>query len=251
MDQMSTPHFPTDYDQYAPTYAWARSAFAWVLAPLRRAVNRLPAASTVLEPGCGTGNYVCALGESRPGLRYVGLDLSGPMLHHARARRSPVRFVRADAAVAFPFRDATCALVFAVDVVHHLDSLPRFFQEVRRVLGSGGRLIIVTDSEQTMRERSLTAYFPDVLAIEQRRYPTPGQLQAAAGVAGLRLEAQEQAVGDVPLSDEFVARLAAKCSSALRLLPPDAHAAGMARVRAGQAQGRLWRSHYLVLHYAT
>src|SRR3989304_4723779 len=48
-----------------------------------------PASGAVREPGCGTGNYVCALEETRPGLRYVGLDLSGPMLHHARARRSP------------------------------------------------------------------------------------------------------------------------------------------------------------------
>jgi hypothetical protein len=38
--------------------------------------------------------------------------------------------------------------------------------------------------------------------------------------------------------------------AAMRLLTPEAHAAGMTRVRQAQARGELWRSHYVVLHYA-
>lgn len=248
---MSVPHFPTDYDEYAPTYAWTRWAVPWVLAPLARAVSRLPAGSVIIEAGCGTANYSCALAEVHPQARYVGFDLSAPMLEQARARRAPVLLVRADAATAFPFRDAACGLLFAVDVIHHLTDLRRFFAEGRRVLGRGGRMVLVTDSDDTMRQRSLTHYFPEILAIEARRYPVPQDLHAIAGRAGLQLEEQAQAFGDIPLSDEFVARLEAKCSSAMRQLAPEVHAAGMARVRADQARGALWRSHYLVLQYAT
>ncbi len=145
---VTTPTFPTDYDQYAPTYAWARWAVPWVVAPLVRALEHVPKGSTILEAGCGTGNYICALAAVRPELAYIGFDLSQPMLDQARARATPVRFVRSDATSAFPCRDTQCALVFAVDVVHHLEDLMRFFQEARRVLETTGRVVIVTDSEQ-------------------------------------------------------------------------------------------------------
>jgi SAM-dependent methyltransferase len=140
--------------------------------------------------------------------------------------------------------------VFAVDVVHHLRDVEPFFQEARRALRLDGRLIIVTDSEHTMRARSLTRFFPEILALERQRYPDPQQLKVAASNAGLAAAWEEPAVGDIPLSDEFLSKLEAKCSSAMRLLPDHVHAAGMARVRAAQAEGASWRSHYLVLHFA-
>src|SRR5262249_51976280 len=108
---------------------------------------------------------------------------------------------------------------------------------------------IVTDSKETMEQRSLTRYFPEILAIELRRYPEPEQLDSAAAAAGLTLIERQNAAGDISLSDEFVARLDAQCSSAMGLLPPDVHAAGMARVRAAQREGAVWRSCYLVLAY--
>lgn len=240
----------TDYDQYAPTYAWARSAVPWVLEPLARAVTNLPSASTVLEVGCGTGNYIGALAARRSDLAYLGFDVSRPMLRVARARAATVGLAQADGSRAFPYRGGLCALVFAVDVVHHLADLHRFFQESRRVLGAGGRMIIVTDSDDTMRARSLTKFFPEILEVERRRYPEPGQLHRTARAVGLVPTGEEPAVGDIPLSDDFVAALQAKCSSAMRLLPAATHAAGMTRVRAAQAVGGTWRSHYLVLHYA-
>jgi predicted TPR repeat methyltransferase len=179
----------------------------------------------------------------------MGFDLSEPMLAEARSRSSAVRFVQADASEKFPCDDGECSLVFAVDVVHHLSSLAKFFQESRRTLGPTGHLMIVTDSEETMRERSLTRFFPEILTLEQKRYPEPDRLRAAARAAGLELQDQEHAVGDIPLTDTFIRQLEAKCSSAMRLLPAHVHAAGMDRVRAAQAEGAVWRSHYLVLHY--
>jgi hypothetical protein len=58
---MSKPHFPTDYDEFAPTYAWARSAVSWVVAPLSQLATRLASQSVVIEIGCSTGNYIGAL----------------------------------------------------------------------------------------------------------------------------------------------------------------------------------------------
>ena len=53
--------FPMDYDAYAPTYSWARKAVPWVLEPLLRSCSTLSTGASVLEIGCGTGNYISAL----------------------------------------------------------------------------------------------------------------------------------------------------------------------------------------------
>lgn len=246
---MSTPHFPTDYDRYAATYAWARSAVPWVVAPLAGLVGGLPSRATVLEIGCGTGNYIHALARGRADVAYMGFDISKPMLREARARPSRAVFVAGDAARAFPCRDDVCGLAFAVDVIHHINGLAPFFPEAARVLMPGGRLLIVTDSEENIRQRSLTTHFPEILPIELQRYPALGLLHQHAADAGLRLQKEEPAFGHVPLTEDFLQRLAAKCSSAMRLLAPDQHAAGMARVRQAQGRGEHWLSCYTVLHY--
>ena len=163
--------FPTDHDGYAPMYAWARWAVPWVLHPLVQSADALPAGAAVLEIECGTGNYICALLDSRRDLAYFGFDISEPMLHEARSRGSPVAFVPGDAGKRFPFPDQTFRLAFAVDVIHHIYDLSRFFDEANRILVPGGQLVIVTDAECTLKRRSLTRFFPETLPIDLARYP--------------------------------------------------------------------------------
>jgi SAM-dependent methyltransferase len=242
--------FPVDYDAYAPTYAWARRAVPWVLQPLVRLAAVLPAKASVLEIGCGTGNYISALSDTRGDLAYCAFDLSEAMLSEARSRGSSVVFLRGDASEVFPFPDQTFAFAFAVDVIHHIDDLSRFFAEAHRVLVPGGRLAIVTDSESTLKRRSLTCFFPEILPIELARYPSVSLLHKQANRAGLQLFSEEEVMGKIALDGEFLARLEAKCSSAMRLMDPEAHAAGMERVRAAGKRGQQWFSYYDVLVYA-
>ena len=239
----------TDYDEYAPTYAWARGAVPWVLQPLADSTRLLRVGAAVLEIGCGTGNYIRALSEGRRDLVYVGFDVSGPMLEQARGKGSSVTFIRADAAKRFPFADGAFGLAFAVDVIHHIADLPCLFDQARRVLLPGGQLTIVTDSETTLRRRSLTKFFPEILPIELARYPPLPLLHEEAWRAGLQLISQAEATGQIALGVEFLTRLEAKSSSAMRLIEPQAHADGMARVRAAGARGEHWLSCYDVLLY--
>lgn len=100
-----------------------------------------------LDVACGTGVFTRPLARSKPGL-VVGLDLSWPMLRHARrlvAREglSNVLFVRATA-FRMPFRDSAFAFVNCCGALHLFDRPDDALKEIRRVLSPGGRFSVQT-----------------------------------------------------------------------------------------------------------
>ena len=240
---------PMSYDGYAREYAQTRWAVPWVLAPLRRELRSLEEPSTVIEIGCGTGNYLIALAQDVPSHRYLGFDLSSEMLRVARSRSSRVNLARGNAEGFFPYADSSCRFGFAVDVIHHIEDLDAFFSEAARVIENEGQLIVVTDSERDIVSRSLTRHFPELVSIELDRYPTLDELHAAAGRAGLGCAGAEPCAGDVPLTEDFLDKLERKCSSGMRLMTPEAHRRGMERVRAAAGRGETWHSCYTAIRY--
>jgi SAM-dependent methyltransferase len=82
-----------------------------------------------------------------------------------------------------PLATGTCARAFAVDALHHLTDDPTFFAEVARILERDGTFLAVTDSEENMRRRSLTRFFPEILEVELRRYPALEELHVHAARA--------------------------------------------------------------------
>jgi SAM-dependent methyltransferase len=225
-------------------------AVPWVVEPLGSAFADIPGGARILDMGCGTGNYITALATARPDLTCIGVDISEPMLLSGVGKQLGIPLCRADITRSLPFQSGAFAAAFTVDVVHHLEELDTFFSETRRVLAAGGQAIIVTDSNDTLRERSLTKFFPEILELEQRRYHDPELLHSTARRAGLRLTNEAHAVGDIPLTDEYLERLESKCASSMRLITPEAHAAGMRRVRLAQKAGGVWHSHYVVFQYS-
>jgi SAM-dependent methyltransferase len=241
---------PMNYDDYAQQYASTRWAVPWITSVLARQVSPLPAISTLLEIGCGTGNYIITLAEMFPSCVCKAFDLSREMLAVARSRSGSVRFLVGDADASFPYSAQEADFAFLVDVVHHLRNLDNLFRESARILKPRGILVVVTDSEANIRNRSLTHFFPEILDVELKRYPLIEELNSAAKRAGLRCDAQEPAEGDLDLNDAFIAKLEQKCSSAMRLISPEAHRAGMVRVREGQKRGEKWHSCYTALTYS-
>jgi SAM-dependent methyltransferase len=238
-----------NYDEIAGVYARTRAAAPWIVATVARYVAALPAASVIIELGCGTGNHVRALAERYPHHHYAGFDQSAAMLHQAQLSPNQVHFRQGDAQQHWPYADASARLVFNVDVIHYITDLPTFFQEAWRVLQPGGTLLIATDAEADLRRRSLTQFFPEILEHELARYPTLDALQRAAATAGFAPANGESVTGSHPITDEQLANLAAQCSSALRLISPAALATGLARVRAAQGAGEPWHSCYTVYQY--
>jgi SAM-dependent methyltransferase len=112
----------------------------------------------VFELGAGTGEIGRHLAASP--VRYVGVDLSGPMLRVFRrklptaARSSRALLVRADCYRPWPVGDGTLSAVFASRVVHLLDRA-HLAAEIARVCRPGGYLLIgqVADDPDGLKSR--------------------------------------------------------------------------------------------------
>ena len=238
-----------NYDDYASEYAHTRHAFKWVLLPLIKEAESHTKGSTIVEIGCGTGNYIITLSKELPDYTYKAFDISVNMLEVAKARSDIVEFSRSNADTAFPYSDSSIDFSFSVDVIHHIENLKTFFQEVGRTLKPNGIFILVTDSEENIRKRSLSKYFPEILDIELERYPSIKELCDTAKVFGIELLDIKEAEALIDFNDNFVSSLERKCSSSMRLIPEEKHRKGMDRIREGKTKGEKWLSSYSVLKY--
>ncbi|HTW77120.1 MAG TPA: class I SAM-dependent methyltransferase [Thermoplasmata archaeon] len=116
---------------------------------------RIPSAARVLELGCGGGGLLALIRERFQPARLVGTDFDPAQVQSARAFLTirwgdvpPTVELREADALRLPFPDASFDVVFAMMMLHHVESRPnqyvqrpRALQEVRRVLVPGGALV--------------------------------------------------------------------------------------------------------------
>jgi ubiquinone/menaquinone biosynthesis C-methylase UbiE len=222
-----------DYDKAAQEYAVHRSIHSGVFRELCRQA-RPGAHSTVLEVGCGTGNYISALAHCY-GCATYGLDPSIRMLAHAQAHQEPVRWLRGQAEH-LPFAESFFDLILSVDVVHHIADKAAHYHETWRTLQRGGLVCTVTDSEEIIRRREvLSGYFPETVIVELARYPGITKIEAWMEQAGLvdpktvLVEEEYELTNAQPFRD--------KAYSSLHLISECAWRAGMNRLERDLERG--------------
>ena len=157
-----------NYDAIAADYAKHRTTHPAALKTLVEE-SRISRASTVLEVGCGTGNYIVAL-EKSTGCTGFGIEPSAKMLDHAQARSTTIDF-RQGTLEQGQYDDGFFDLVFSVDVIHYIDDLAAFFAEAQRILKPGGQVFLAplevlsfltARSLRSLKtQRSLRSYFTD------------------------------------------------------------------------------------------
>lgn len=233
-----------DYDNLACEYAQHRRVHPGVLTSLLKK-SHINATSSVLEVGCGTGNYIIAIQEAA-GCICQGVDPSGQMLAKAHGHSQQVRFDLGQAEkLVFP--EAALDLVFSVDVIHHVGDRAAYYLEAFRVLKPGGLVCTVTDSEDIIRRRQpLANYFPETVEPEVKRYPCIPDLHQMMAKAGFEGIAEERVEYQTAIQEIQAYR--DKAFSSLYLIPQEAFERGIQRMEADLRAGPIQViSRYLLL----
>jgi 2-polyprenyl-3-methyl-5-hydroxy-6-metoxy-1,4-benzoquinol methylase len=110
-----------------------------------------------LDVGCGEGQFAGEL--LRAGAQVIAADIAEEPLRRARARNAALDLRLLDPE-AWELPDASFDLVWAGEVIGHIHDTARWFSEARRVLGSGGMLLLSTPAHGPLRLLALSASPP-------------------------------------------------------------------------------------------
>ncbi len=136
-----------DYDSFAEAYAASNETNlinAYYERPAMLALAGDVAGRRILDAGCGSGPLFAALRDR--GAIVTGIDKSTGMLDVARRRLGHDADLHvAELGHSLPFSDDTFDDVMASLVLHYLEDWGPAIAELRRVLKTGGRLIVSVD----------------------------------------------------------------------------------------------------------
>lgn len=205
-----------DYTVAAETYDHTRTHSDEVIDRFCAAVP-LDTSVSVLDFGCGTGNYLSRI-HQRFGCHCYGVEPSDGMRNKALSKSGLLQIEKGDHRT-IPFPSEMFDFSYMTDVIHHVPSLPSMFQELIRVLKANGRLCIVTESHAQIDGRFYNRYFPSLVTNEKRRYPDVGEIIARGVETGLFAIAAES-ISSPPrqVSDDFLRNVTEKNWSMFRLL---------------------------------
>jgi len=133
------------HDQLAKTYDRRWSRYVNKTLGLLKSWAAIPHDSSVLDVGCGTGEFERLMLSEHPGQRMAGVDVADKMLEIARRKcqgYSNVSFLSASASE-LPFPDNSFDVVVSASALHYFDKPVVSLVEMRRVLKPQGCAIIL------------------------------------------------------------------------------------------------------------
>jgi 2-polyprenyl-3-methyl-5-hydroxy-6-metoxy-1,4-benzoquinol methylase len=162
-------------------------------------LGRIHAGERVLDVGCGEGCFAAEL--ARAGAEVVGIDVAAEPLRRARERHPElVDLRRLPSAGTWPLEDASFDAVWAGEVIEHVADTAGWLSELRRVLRSGGVLLLSTPDHGRLRmlgwalvPRAFAAHFDP--RSDHLRFYTRRTLSELLGDFGFRDVAVRRAGG--------------------------------------------------------
>jgi 2-polyprenyl-3-methyl-5-hydroxy-6-metoxy-1,4-benzoquinol methylase len=98
--------------------------------------------------GCGEGQLAAELKQA--GARVVGIDVAEEPLRRARERHPGLELALVPERAPWPLDDASFDVVWAGDTIEHVADTASWLSEVRRVLRSGGTLLLSTPAHDRL-----------------------------------------------------------------------------------------------------
>ncbi|HEX5851474.1 MAG TPA: class I SAM-dependent methyltransferase [Solirubrobacteraceae bacterium] len=112
-------------------------------------LEHVRAGERVLDVGCGEGAFTAEL--ARAGALAVGVDVAEEPLRRARALHPALDLRLLDAGGGWDLPDASFDVVWAGETIEHVLDTAAWLSEIRRVLRSGGRLLLSTPAHSPLR----------------------------------------------------------------------------------------------------
>jgi ubiquinone/menaquinone biosynthesis C-methylase UbiE len=218
-----------DYSEISQSYDDVREADITLMNHL---LQHMPsrAGLSVLDIGCGTGNYTSLFQKitQEKGWKICGLDPSKDMLAIARRKNARIVF-RQGTAEQIPWESDSFDFIYMTDVIHHVPDIRAMFAEILRVLKPGGSVCIVTQSHKQIEARPIVQFFPGTVRVDKQRYPDIDVIITAAQANGLRPAGQNllSEGQEVELGAEYLELVRKKGYSMLRLLSDAEYESGL------------------------
>ena len=218
---------PIDYNILAQDYDLTRTANINII-NLFAAELSLDG-KTVLDFGCGTGNFAYAIKKLTTADIY-GIDPSDGMREKALEKGLDVRF---GDHLSLSFEDDFFDFIYMTDVIHHVPDLNAMFSEFMRVLKPGGFVCILTESHRQLETRFWVKYFPATVAVEKKRYPDIPVIIKAANNAGFDKHkvVSTDSDGEIVITDDFIRLVENKGYSMFRLIEEADYQIGLAALK--------------------
>ena len=188
------------YDRIGTGYDATRSADPLLAQRLFDLLNT-PVGASVVDVGCGTGNYTSFLAER--GLRLTGLDPSERMLEEARAKSDRVQWIQGHAE-AMPFADGAFQAAVTTLTLHHWKDLGTGLAECGRILQPGARFVVFTSTPEQTGAYWLRHYFPRMIERSAASLPAEDQIIEGGMRAGLVLRERVPYTVEPDLQDLFL-----------------------------------------------
>ncbi len=116
-------------------------------------LSHVGAGQRVLDLGCAEGHFAQAL--SAAGATVTAADVASEPLRRAQRRVAGLAVCLLPGAPPWPLCDAAFDAVWAGEVAEHVDDTSAWLSEVRRVLRSGGRLLMSTPDHGPLSTASM------------------------------------------------------------------------------------------------
>jgi ubiquinone/menaquinone biosynthesis C-methylase UbiE len=221
-------NYNIDYDDISKDYSIYRNASPAVVNHIlenRKDKN----IKKILEIGCGTADYLYALNQKMKCDSY-GFDNSESMIDEANKKNPGLNLNVNDIRNVFDYNDDFFDLVNSIDVIHYVKDLNHYFKECSRVLNKDGLVLTVTDSEEDLKNRTITKYFPESLEIEKKRYPGVNKIVENMQNNGFKKIEITHTEREYKMDDKTFKKFKNKAFSAVRLISHESFEKGIKRI---------------------
>jgi len=205
------------YDEYRKADELILRVLSNEIQELRTIKSKL----SMLDIGCGTGNYSIPLAKGFD-IKLTGIDFSEEMLMQAQQKFPKGKWLLQDLKTA-DFKDNSFDIVLMTYVVQHIQDYDQVLQMVCRILRKPfGKLLIVTDDHDQFHASFYHRYVPRILEIDLERFPKVDELSNYLSEIGFDVHIHKVTkkiqVSDIKDIDELVEKGKARYFSTLTLI---------------------------------